>query len=46
MIVEILLQIIKIIVIFAVVMGCVAYLTLMERKCLGFFQIRLGPNRV
>jgi len=46
MIVDILLQIIKIIVIFAVVMGCVAYLTLMERKCLGFFQIRLGPNRV
>ena len=27
-------------------MGCVAYLTLMERRFLGFFQLRLGPNRV
>jgi NADH-quinone oxidoreductase subunit H len=35
--------------IFAVVlplMGCVAYLTLWERKAIGFTQIRLGPNRV
>ena len=27
-------------------MGAVAYLTLWERKAIGFTQIRLGPNRV
>jgi NADH-quinone oxidoreductase subunit H len=27
-------------------MGCVAYLTLWERKAIGFTQVRLGPNRV
>ena len=27
-------------------MGTVAYTTLLERRFLGFFQIRLGPNRV
>jgi NADH-quinone oxidoreductase subunit H len=27
-------------------MGCVAYLTLWERKGIGFTQIRVGPNRV
>src|SRR6202008_4674089 len=27
-------------------MGCVAYLTLWERKLIGWIQIRLGPNRV
>jgi NADH-quinone oxidoreductase subunit H len=35
--------------IFAVVlplMGCVAYLTLWERKAIGWTQIRPGPNRV
>lgn len=31
---------------FSAVMGLVAYMTLMERRFLGFFQIRLGPNRV
>ena len=25
---------------------CVAYLTLWERKAIGFTQIRVGPNRV
>ena len=27
-------------------MGLVAYLTLWERKLLGWIQIRIGPNRV
>ncbi len=27
-------------------MICVAYLTLWERKMIGFMHIRLGPNRV
>jgi NADH-quinone oxidoreductase subunit H len=30
----------------APLMGCVAYLTLWERKGIGYTQIRLGPNRV
>ncbi len=38
--------IIRIIVFFSVVMGIVAYMTLMERRFLGFFQVRMGPNRV
>ncbi|MES1978377.1 MAG: NADH-quinone oxidoreductase subunit NuoH [Pseudomonadota bacterium] len=37
---------IKIICVVAPLMGCVAYLTLWERKAIGFTQIRLGPNRV
>jgi NADH-quinone oxidoreductase subunit H len=37
---------IKIVVIVAPVMGGVAYLTLAERKILGFMQVRPGPNRV
>src|SRR5260370_41196748 len=31
---------------FAVVLGCVAYTVLAERRVLGFIQGRLGPNRV
>ena len=27
-------------------LGCVAYLTLWERKAIGWTQIRPGPNRV
>ncbi len=29
-----------------VLLGIIAYVTLMERRLLGFFQSRLGPNRV
>ncbi len=37
---------VKIVVIVAPIMGSVAYLTLFERKILGFMQVRPGPNRV
>ena len=37
---------VKIMLIIAPVMGGVAYLTLAERKVIGFMQIRIGPNRV
>ncbi len=39
-------SIIKIIVVVSVLMGFVAYLTLIERKFLGYLQVRVGPNRV
>jgi NADH-quinone oxidoreductase subunit H len=32
--------------IIAPLFGCVAYLTLWERKLIGWIQIRIGPNRV
>jgi NADH-quinone oxidoreductase subunit H len=37
---------IKIVVLVAPLMGAVAYLTLWERKAIGFSQIRIGPNRI
>ncbi|MEB0139624.1 MULTISPECIES: NADH-quinone oxidoreductase subunit NuoH [unclassified Undibacterium] len=37
---------VKIICITLPIMGCVAYLTLWERKMIGWMHIRLGPNRV
>jgi len=37
---------VKIIVIVAPLMGAVAYMTLAERKVIGWMQIRMGPNRV
>ncbi|MBW2561218.1 MAG: NADH-quinone oxidoreductase subunit NuoH [Deltaproteobacteria bacterium] len=43
---NILWEIVKIVIIFSFIMGIVAYMTLMERRFLGFFQVRLGPNRV
>ncbi len=36
----------KIVVVVAPLMGAVAYLTLWERKLIGWIQIRIGPNRV
>ena len=36
----------KIMIILLPLMGCVAYLTLLERKVIGYMQVRLGPNRV
>jgi len=36
----------KIVAVLAPLMGAVAYLTLWERKLLGFIQVRHGPNRV
>jgi NADH-quinone oxidoreductase subunit H len=38
--------VVKILVVFAVVSGLVAYLVYMERKVLAFMQARLGPMRV
>jgi len=37
---------IKIVAVVAPLMGAVAYLTLWERKAIGFTQIRVGPNRI
>ena len=38
--------VIKIVLIVGPLMGAVAYLTLAERKVIGWMQIRIGPNRV
>ncbi|MGE5639556.1 MAG: NADH-quinone oxidoreductase subunit NuoH [Clostridia bacterium] len=40
------LTLVYIVLIVAPLMGCVAYLTLWERKLIGWIQIRIGPNRV
>ncbi len=39
-------NLIKIICVVLPIMGLVAYLTLWERKAIGWMQIRMGPNRV
>jgi NADH-quinone oxidoreductase subunit H len=36
----------KIVLVVLPLLGCVAYLTLWERKMIGYMHIRLGPNRV
>jgi NADH-quinone oxidoreductase subunit H len=38
-------MIVKCVVVFGCLMLCVAYLTLLERRLLGFIQVRRGPNR-
>jgi len=38
--------VLKILAIALPVMGAVAYITLAERKVIGFIQVRIGPNRV
>lgn len=43
---EIILIIAKILLIVVPIMGAVAYLTLAERKVIGYIQVRIGPNRV
>ena len=37
---------VKILAIVLPIMGAVAYLTLAERKVIGYIQVRIGPNRV
>ena len=37
---------IKIVAVTLPLLGCVAYLTLWERKMIGYMHIRIGPNRV
>src|SRR5437867_7536255 len=41
-----LVPLVKIAVLLGIVLGVVAYLTLLERKIIAFMQVRLGPRRV
>jgi len=45
-VVALVLIVVKILAIILPLMGAVAYLTLAERKIIGFMQVRIGPNRV
>jgi NADH-quinone oxidoreductase subunit H len=45
-VIQIILLIVKIVLLIAILMGGFAYVMLLERRLLGFFQLRLGPNRV
>jgi NADH-quinone oxidoreductase subunit H len=44
--IPIILLVVKVLIVLAAVLTFVAYLTLVERKVLGWIQVRLGPNRV
>ncbi len=46
LILHLVVPLIKIIVILAVLLLIVAYMTLAERKIMGYIQVRIGPNRV
>jgi NADH-quinone oxidoreductase subunit H len=46
MLVALLVLIVKIVLLIAILMGGFAYTMLLERRLLGFFQLRYGPNRV
>ncbi|MBV8633863.1 MAG: NADH-quinone oxidoreductase subunit NuoH [Burkholderiaceae bacterium] len=39
-------NLVKIVILVAPLMGAVAYLTLWERKAIGWMHVRIGPNRV
>lgn len=39
-------SLLKILVVLIPLLGCVAYLTLWERKLIGWMHVRMGPNRV
>ncbi len=41
-----LIHLLKIIVVFSILLGCIAYAVLLERKLLGRLQVRWGPSRV
>ena len=43
---EVILIVLKILIIVVPIMLSVAYLTLAERKVIGYIQVRIGPNRV
>lgn len=42
----IIIPLLQIAVVLGILSGCVAYLTLLERKIIAFIQVRLGPTRV
>ena len=44
--IPIILLVVKVLIVLGAVLTFVAYLTLVERKVLGWIQVRLGPNRV
>ncbi|MBI4692789.1 MAG: NADH-quinone oxidoreductase subunit NuoH [Gammaproteobacteria bacterium] len=46
LVVTVALILLKIVIVIVPLMGCVAYLTLAERKIIGYMQVRIGPNRV
>ena len=44
--IPVILVVVKVLLVLVVVLTLVAYTTLLERRVLGFIQLRLGPNRV